>query len=102
PGVGHIGQQLQARVADARDPRGGLFEGVFQIGVGAEGKLHHDPLMWEQYSISRSNCLKKSFSMTPSGLLKKQARCRIWPLPPRCFSRSVRRARSMARGAASR
>ena len=46
--------------------------------------------------------MKKSFSSTPSGLLKKQARCRIRPRPPRRFSRSASRARSIASGAASR
>src|SRR5208283_4095248 len=64
-------------VEQARRPgvgRSGLVEGAFQIGVGAEGKSHHDALILAQYSVSRSNCLKKSFSMTPSGLLKKQAR----------------------------
>ena len=39
PGVRHVGQQLQARVANARDPRAASCEGVFQIGIGAEGRV---------------------------------------------------------------
>ena len=40
PGVGDVGEELQPRVADPGDPLRGLVEGVFQVGVGAEGELH--------------------------------------------------------------
>ena len=40
PGVGHVGQQLEALVAERGDALGGLVEGMFQIGVGAEGQAH--------------------------------------------------------------
>ena len=40
PGVRHVGQQLEPLVAQLGDAPGGLVEGMFQVGVGAEGQTH--------------------------------------------------------------
>ena len=40
PGMRHVGQQLEALVAQMGDAPGGLVEGMFQVGVGAEGQTH--------------------------------------------------------------
>ncbi len=40
PGVRHVGQQFQALVAECGDPGGRFVEGMFQVGVGAEGESH--------------------------------------------------------------
>jgi len=42
PGVWHIGQQLDARIANRRNPANGLLDRVLHIGVGTEGELHED------------------------------------------------------------
>ena len=61
---------------------------------------------WPTYGCARrnrssiANCLKKSCSSTPIGLLKKQARCRSTPTSPRRWANSASRARSSTSGAA--
>ena len=47
PGVRHVGQQLEPLVAERGDPRGRLVEGMFQVGVGAEGEAHEAVLRSE-------------------------------------------------------
>ena len=40
PGVGDVGQEFEPLVAEGRDPFGRLFEGIAEVGVGAEGQAH--------------------------------------------------------------
>ena len=40
PGMGHVGQQLHAAIAQGGNAGDGLFQRVVQVGVGTESKLH--------------------------------------------------------------
>ena len=98
PGVRHICQQFNARVAQCGDSGDRLFDGKSKIGVRTEGELHNGPL-WVvrgrlhqlQFFAATDNGLRTNdqlFAILPPDRIEMGV-IRLWPARQRHFLAGV-------------